>query len=104
MKTATRKTAKKFERSAKLLTLSNGRKVLSLTIGDDMQAYGLTPLPSDFGVALRLDKADRGDGQRDGYDVLLNGRESSCTCKGNTYRGHCKHVEALGKLQSLGKL
>jgi hypothetical protein len=86
------------------MQLANGHLILWLTIGDDVQAYGLTPLPSDFGVAFRIDKADRGDGQTEEYDVLLHGRESSCTCKGHTYHGHCKHVESLTRLQRLGKL
>lgn len=102
--TKTRKTTKEQPRSAKLTTLNNGYKVLWLTVGDAIQTYGLTPLSSDFGTAYHLLKADRGDGPGEEYDVLLNGRDSSCTCKGNNYRGHCKHVEALAALVKSGTL
>jgi hypothetical protein len=34
------------------------------------------------------------------YDVT----PSRCNCKGFTFHRHCKHVESLRKLQSLGKL
>jgi hypothetical protein len=102
--TKTRKTTKQQPRSAKLLILSNGYKVLCLTIGDELQSYGLTPIPSDFGTAYHLLKADKGDGPGEEYDVLLNGPQSSCTCKGNNYHGHCKHVEALTALVKCGAL
>jgi hypothetical protein len=38
------------------------------------------------------------------YHVLLAGPESSCTCKGNSYTGHCKHVEGLQELVGKGRL
>jgi hypothetical protein len=66
--------------------------------------YVLTALPSDFGTAFRLGKADNGDGDMSEYDVLLHGRETSCTCPGHTYRNRCKHTEALEALMAAGKL
>jgi hypothetical protein len=102
--TKTRKTTKQQPRSAKLMQLPGGSLILWLTVADQTQAYSVTPLASDFGAAFHLHKADRGDGQTELYDVLLHGRQSSCTCKGNTYRGKCKHVEALTALVQSGKL
>jgi hypothetical protein len=100
----TRKPATKQPRTATLGTLNNGKLILCITQGKDVRSYLLTPIPSDFGTAYHLLKADNGDGQREEYDVLLCGRDSSCTCKGNTYHGHCKHVESLTALTVAGKL
>src|SRR6516162_5908078 len=75
------------------------RTTLSLSINGVETLYYLESVPSDFGVAFRLTKVK---GEWDGlqrldepYDVLLSSNESSCTCKGHTYRSHCKHVDAL---------
>ncbi len=101
--TRTRKPRSPQPRSATLTTMTHGKLCLWLAIGDTIGSYTLTPLPSDFGTAYRLGKATA-DGCSEEYDVLLAGRESSCTCKGNTFRGHCKHVEALQALIQSGKL
>jgi hypothetical protein len=104
----TRKT-KQQPRSASLMVLADGSKVLWLTIGGDAQSYGLTPLDSDFGTAFRLAKADRGDGRSEQYDVcLLEGGRSTCECKGHLAHAHkgtvCKHIASLFQLQKQGKL
>ena len=79
------------------------RTTLSLSINGVETLYYLETMPSDFGNAFRLTKVK---GEYDGlrrldepYDVLLSGNESSCTCKGHTYRGHCKHVDGLTVLR-----
>jgi hypothetical protein len=85
----------------------NSAGVLAITIGKEEGVYAIRPIPADFGVAYRLIKGDLVEEPdntlrlRDAaeYDVLLNGRESSCTCKGNTYRGRCKHVDGLTTLR-----
>jgi hypothetical protein len=100
----TTKQRKTTERKANLSTMTDGSLLLGLTVGDATTLYLVRPLPSDFGAAFQLTKAWNGTTGGEQYDVLLHGRESSCTCKGNTYRGKCKHVEALTKLQQLGKL
>ncbi len=102
--TKTRKPARKPERSATLGTMTNGKLLLWLTQDGETRGYILTPLPSDFGTAYRLGKADNGDGHSEEYDVLLHGRETSCTCPGHTYRANCKHVDALNALIAAGKL
>jgi hypothetical protein len=60
-------------------------------------------MPSDFGTAYRLGKADVA-GSSEEYDVLLHGRETSCTCPGHCYRNKCKHVDALLAMVAAGKL
>ena len=100
-----RKPARKPERSATLGTTTSGKTILWLSQDGVLRAYVLTPLPSEIGgAAYRLGKADNGDGHAEEYDVLLHGRETSCTCPGHTYRGKCKHVEALEALTAAGKL
>src|SRR5947209_2805516 len=65
--------------------------LLKIVHGKDDGAYFYQPIPADFGTAFRVRKFR----SVESYDVLLNGRESSCTCKGHTYHGHCKHTAAL---------
>jgi hypothetical protein len=55
-------------------------------------------------VAWAFEKLDGELNTVETYDVLLAGQESSCTCKGNTYCGHCRHVEALTALDARGQL
>jgi hypothetical protein len=90
------------------MVLSDGSKVLWLTIGGDVQSYALKPLASDFGTAFRLTKADRGDGHAEQYDVcLLQGGRSTCECLGHLHHGQktvCKHIAAMGVLQKRGLL
>ncbi|HWG47715.1 MAG TPA: hypothetical protein VN688_33430 [Gemmataceae bacterium] len=102
--TKTRKPATKPARKATLGTLTNGKLILCITQGEDVRSYLLTPIPSDFGTAYHLLKSDNGSDKGEAYDVLLAGRDSSCTCKGNTYHGHCKHVESLTALLNAEKL
>src|SRR5215472_1911388 len=98
--TATRKTirkpASKLPRSAHLSPIGS-KQILWLTIGEESQAYGLTQLETDFGVAgFHLSKADKGDSHAEEYDVLIDGNDSSCTCPDHTYRRReCKHLAAI---------
>jgi hypothetical protein len=100
---ATRKPRRTQQRAAKLQTVG-AALVLWLTTDRLTVAYRLTKLPSDFGHAYRLDKADQGDGQPETYDVLLDGERSSCECKGFLRWHHCKHVESLTTLRQLGRV
>jgi hypothetical protein len=103
--TRTRKPATKKARSANVQPLDNGGQVIWLTINGQALAYRLTPLASDFGVAFRVRKCVYAEGKGgEEYDVLLHGKESSCTCPGHTYRSKCKHVDALTALVQSGKL
>jgi hypothetical protein len=101
----TRKPAEKPARSAHLSQIGN-TQILWLTIGEETQAYGLTRLEADFGTAgFHLSKADKGDGKVEEYDLLIHGRESSCTCPDHIYRHRqCKHIAALDSLIRAGKI
>jgi hypothetical protein len=103
--TKTRKPAVKPARSALLCQIGT-TQILWLTIGEETQAYGLTQLETDFGVAgFHLSKADKGDGHAEEYDVLIHGNQSSCTCPDHTYRRRqCKHIAAIDTLLRAGRI
>jgi hypothetical protein len=76
--------------------------IVRIQVGDEPWTdYNLARIGSDFGTAFRLVKLL---GPHDRYDVLLDGRQSSCECKGFLRHGHCKHAAGLGKLVELGRL
>jgi hypothetical protein len=63
-------------------------------------SYEVIPLSTDIGgAAFRWFK--RGG---ESYDVLCNGHDSSCSCKGWAYTGGCKHLEITFALLTLGVL
>jgi hypothetical protein len=64
----------------------------------------MVPLASDYGRAIRLEKADKGDGQSQTYDVLLDGDRSTCECMGHMKHGRCKHVSGLAAVIASGQL
>jgi SWIM zinc finger len=77
--------------------------------------YLLQPIPADFGRAFSVTKTIRWvlldgaatldhDARRESYHVNLNGRESTCECKGFLRHGHCRHLEALTTLADHGRL
>lgn len=93
-------------RTATLTTLSNGKLCLWITAGKDTRAYVLQSIPTSWGVAWQLGKADNGDGSMENYCVLidLEHHRHSCDCAGFCFRSKCKHVEALEALIAAGKL
>lgn len=64
------------------------------------KSYELLPLSTDFGGAAFRWFQSGGEC----YDVLVNGAESSCSCKGWAYTGGCKHVQTTFELLELGVL
>jgi hypothetical protein len=68
--------------------------------------YAVERIESDFGIAFRLQAAmgDKLAGGETDYVVLLDGPDSSCTCKGHTYSGGCSHVSALLHFQAQRRL
>ena len=65
-----------------------------------MDAYALEAFPSQMGErGVALTKPDG-----TAYHVNLDGRASTCDCKGFDSHGHCKHCESLLALQQRGKL
>ena len=63
-------------------------------------SYELIPISTEIGgVAFRWFKQGG-----ECYDVLVHGTDSSCTCKGWSYTGGCKHVQTTHELLELGVL
>lgn len=74
--------------------------VLELAAGGRADAYSVEPIHNDAGVlGVRFLKADGAV-----YDVGIDGRGATCTCPGGTYRGHCKHADAVAALAARGAL
>lgn len=82
-----------------LAKLDNGNGIVEMRLTfekrTEIHRYFLTRLPSDYGVAYRLEKigddASVEGGER--YDVNVSARPT-CECKGFLRWGHCKHVDA----------
>ncbi len=86
--------------------------ILWLTVDSNTTAYRVAALPHAFGkAAFHLQKADKGDGQPEEYDVLLDGQHSTCECKGFLRHGMkaaggrgCKHIAGLMAAVAAGQL
>ena len=74
--------------------------VLQIRVGKEEANYFLTPIPSDFGNAYRVEKI----GGTEVYDVNLADGHGTCECKGFLRWNHCKHVDGLKALKTRGKL
>ncbi len=107
----------KPERRVTLGELVNGIACLSITVIEHrvrtepkitIFGYFLYRLAADFGLAFRFEKFSTQveDGEPSEYDVNIDLARGyhSCTCKGNTYSGHCKHVESILALIQSGKI
>lgn len=110
--TKTRKPRPKPERHVTLGAATNGVYALHITIGTGEKAkhfgYYVRRIPADFGLAFRFEKfqTEKVEGEDSEYDVnieLESGRHS-CTCKGGTFHGHCKHAESIVALIQSGKI
>ncbi len=95
---------RQHERSVKvLIPYRGGASSVYVRITQDGEAahYWLDAIPADFGRAFRLEKP--GFEGTDVYDVLLDAEGGdSCTCKGHTYGGYCKHVDSVRALLTAG--
>src|SRR2546421_7369272 len=67
---------------------------------DLVDYYTVEAFPSHLGE--RGIELTKGDGTV--YHVNLDGRASTCDCKGHVSHGHCKHVESLLALERAGGL
>jgi hypothetical protein len=93
---------RKPERHVALIGRLRKVRILRLRVGKQTDFYRLRPLASDFGRAFELRKLGPRGGET--YHVLLDGRESTCECKGFLRWSHCKHLESLHALLAAGKL
>lgn len=88
------------ERYAELTPAGEGQWLLHLTAGDEHSGYWLSRVASDWGDAYRLRKV----GLADAYHVCLADEGHSCECMGFLRWGHCKHTDAVARLQDEGLL
>jgi hypothetical protein len=83
---------------------------MTIGTGENAQHFGyyVQSIPADFGLGFRFEKFDveKVEGEPSVYDVNIDLERGyhSCTCKGNTYCGHCKHVESVLALIQSGKI
>jgi hypothetical protein len=111
-KNRNRKPRSKPERHVTLGTPTNGVYALHMTIGTGEKAkhfgYYVRRIPADFGLAFRFEKfeTEQVEGEPSDYDVLIDPERGyhSCTCKGGTFHGHCKHAESVLALIQSGKI
>src|SRR4051812_30288856 len=80
-----------------------GPGAVAIAMGRTEATYLVTPIPSDFGRAFRLEKLVH-FGEASTYDVLLDGERSTCECRGFMHHRHCKHVDTLCELVAAGRL
>lgn len=67
--------------------------------------YLIRQIPADFGSgAFHLQKLDADLVVIAEYDVCLVGRESTCSCPGFSFAGHCRHVAGLLALEKKNEL
>ncbi len=109
-KTTKTNATKKPERSVKVVRLGDA-VILWITAGAEVTAYRVTALQAQFGqAAFRLQKADKGDGTAEVYEVLLDGPRSTCECRGFLRYGMCadgkgcRHIASLNAAIASGQL
>jgi hypothetical protein len=110
--TQNRRSSKHVDPHFNLSKPVGGVYALHLTIGAGEKArsfgYYLQQIPADFGLGFHVEKfgVEQVEGEPTEYDVHIDTERNhhSCTCAGNTYHGHCKHVEAVLALIATGKI
>jgi hypothetical protein len=76
--------------------------ILYIRVGKEEGFYFVQPIKSDFGKAFEVTKLDGIGGTV--YHALLDGKQSSCTCKGFAGHALCKHRDVLQVLLDAGQL
>jgi hypothetical protein len=78
--------------------------LLELTTNGKTFGYWLSVVGSDFGSGFSLKKC-AGDGQETYFvHVWHDHLSDSCDCAGGTFKGKCKHQDAIRGLIQQGKL
>jgi hypothetical protein len=97
-----RKPRSKPARSLSIVHQEGDTLIVGITVGKVHSFYFITPLASDFGTAFTVEKqAEDGMAAVETYSVNVNGSESLCDCRGFGRHHHCKHLDAVRKLQEL---
>jgi hypothetical protein len=76
-----------------------GKGTLRIVEGKRSDLYYFAEVSADYGRGFRVEKVGG-----DTYSVNLDGRASTCECKGFGRWAHCRHVESLTALIAAGKL
>lgn len=74
---------------------TDGWGAIELRQDKRVDKYLVRRIEADFGVGFQLEKLAADLTTVEQYDINLAGRESTCTCRGNSQHGHCKHVSGL---------
>jgi hypothetical protein len=97
-----RKPRPKPARSLSIVHQEAETLIVGITVGKTFAHYFITPLASDFGTAFTVEKqSEAGTETTETYSVNVNGTEQMCDCRGFGRHSHCKHVDAVRKLQEL---
>src|SRR5262249_4512871 len=92
-----RKPRAKPERTMRIGKLING--VLSLAIADgrgEHDAYLIRQIPTDWGRGFEITNVAPKPGDEAVYHLHIDeSLGDSCTCPGHTYKGKCKHLDAV---------
>src|SRR5689334_15625607 len=91
----TRKPRKPQPRSLNFIPLgATGPHALIIRQGDTLKGYWLSEIPCDIGGrAFQLEKARAAGGES--YTVRVEDGRAACDCPAGTYRGRCKHADAI---------
>ena len=81
----------------------NGAVLVKLTQDAEKFYYWVTRVKADFGEGFTVEKEENG-AAGESYDVNLQDGGETCTCKGHTYGGFCKHADGIRALVKAGKL
>jgi hypothetical protein len=84
------------------LNAEGGNGLVRISVGKEAADYLLSRIPADFGTAFRLEKVGEEDATP--YHVNLNGRQTTCECKGFARWNRCKHADGLAALSAAGKV
>jgi hypothetical protein len=96
-------TCQRDRKAAVLVWSVTGVGLVRVTESGKDTHYHLTELASGFpGRAFKVEK--HGHEEESSYDVVVNGKQSSCECLGFLRHRHCRHCEFLVALVGTGKL
>lgn len=94
----------KPERRVRLYGADSNPMLLEMTIGAELFAYFVTKIDGGFAFRKCPDCVHEIDDAVYRVHCDPATRLSTCTCKGNTYCGHCKHIESILALIQSGKI
>jgi hypothetical protein len=96
-----KKKVARFIRAILPLNAEGKNGVIRIVVGKMIEEYTVSRIASDFGTGFQLDKIGWDETN---YHVNLDGKSSTCDCKGHLQHGHCKHCDGLQALVNHDKL